>query len=160
KASALRGMSRDLALGLDSFVLLDDNPTERAWVRSQLPEVAVPEIGDDPSHFLPILSRHHYFDALSLTEEDRQRAPDYAANAQRSILRESVESIEDFLCTLGMSATLGPFDHANLPRITQLVNKTNQFNLTTRRYTEQQLRAFMEDPAFWTRWFRLRDRFG
>jgi FkbH-like protein len=160
KASNLREIAHRLALGLESFVFLDDNPTERALVRSKLPEVAVPEVGDDPSHYLPILSRYHYFDALALTDEDRQRATDYAANAQRAILRESADSLDGFLCSLGMSATIGAFDDANLPRIAQLVNKTNQFNLTTRRYTEEQLRAFMQNPAYWTRWFRLRDRFA
>jgi len=160
KASNLREIARSLALGLDSFVFLDDNPTERAWIRRALPEVAVPEIGDDPAHFLPILERYHFFDALSLTEEDRQRATDYAANAQRVSLLESAESLESFLSSLGMSAASGHFDDANLPRIAQLVNKTNQFNLTTRRYTEEQLRAFADKPECWTRWFRLRDRFA
>jgi FkbH-like protein len=160
KATNLREISRTLGLGLDSFVFLDDNPTERAWVRSQLPEVAVPEIGGDPSHFLRLLERYHFFDVLALTEEDRQRAADYAANAQRATLLETSENLEDFLSSLDMSATVGQFDDPNLPRITQLVNKTNQFNLTTRRYTEEQLRALAQHPEYCTRWIRLRDRFG
>jgi FkbH-like protein len=160
KASNLREIASALGLGLDSFVFLDDNPTERAWVRIAAPEVAVPEVGDDPSHFLRILERYHYFDALSLTEEDRQRAADYAANVQRQSLLQSADSLEGFLGTLAMSAAHGPFDAANLPRIAQLVNKTNQFNLTTRRYTEEQLRAFTQKSEYWTHWFRLRDRFG
>jgi FkbH-like protein len=160
KATNLREIAQTLDLGLDSFVFLDDNPTERAWVRSQLPEVAVPEIGDDASQFLARLDRHRYFDAVWLTDEDRSRAEDYAANARRAELRGQVTDMEEFLRGLDMWATVGGFDAANLPRIAQLVNKTNQFNLTTRRYTEDQLRELAASDDAVGRWFRLRDRFS
>ena len=160
KATNLRETAEALGLGLDSFVFLDDNPTERAWVRNQLPEVAVPEIGNDPSRYLEILQRHHYFDSLTLSEEDRLRAADYAANARRAELEQSATTMEEFLASLDMSAQVERFDELNLPRITQLVNKSNQFNLTTQRHTREQLAAFAESGAHVARAFRLKDRFA
>lgn len=160
KATNLRDIAAALELGTDSFVFLDDNPTERAWVRSQLPEVMVPEIGSDAAHYLPRLQRHHAFDALSLSEEDRLRAADYAANARRSELMKSAGNIEEFIANLQMSATVAGIDEMNLPRAAQLVNKSNQFNLTTRRYTEEQLRAAASEPGTVVRTFKLRDRFA
>jgi FkbH-like protein len=160
KASNLREIAATLGLGLDSFVFVDDNPTERAWVRREIPEMAVPELGDDASDYVRRIQRGLFFEALELSEEDRLRASDYAANARRSELASAAGSMDEFLASLEMTATIGAFDAPNLPRITQLVNKSNQFNLTTRRYTQEQLRAFAESPAHLTRWFRLRDRFG
>ncbi len=160
KATNLREIAAALELGLDSFVFLDDNPTERAWVRSQLPEVLVPEVGADASRYLSILQRHHAFDALTLSEEDRLRAADYAANAQRAELQAQAGDIEEFLATLQMVATVSPVDALTLGRAAQLINKSNQFNLTTRRYTEVQLRALAESPACVVKTFRLRDRFA
>lgn len=160
KAANLREIARSLDLGTDSLVFLDDNPTERAWIRSRMPEVAVPEIGSDPSNYLAILQRYHLFDALALSEEDRLRAADYAANARRADLREGSESLEQFLANLQMVARVAPFENVNLPRIAQLVNKSNQFNLTTRRRTEEQLRALGRDADHVTLSFRLRDRFA
>ncbi len=160
KATNIRDIAAALELGTDSFVFLDDNPTERAWVRSQLPEVMVPEIGSDAARYLTVLHRHHAFDALALSEEDRLRAADYAANARRSELMKSAGDLEEFIANLQMSATVTPIDELNLPRAAQLVNKSNQFNLTTRRYTEEQLRAESERPDAVVRTFRLRDRFA
>jgi FkbH-like protein len=160
KATNLREIAAALDLGLDSFVFVDDNPTERAWVRRALPEVAVPEIGDDVAHYVRILDRGRWFEALTLSEEDRLRSADYAANAHRAALASGAGSMDEFLASLEMTATIGRFDPPNLPRITQLVNKSNQFNLTTRRYTQEQLQAFAESTRHVTRWFRLRDRFG
>ena len=160
KATNIRDIAAALELGTDSFVFLDDNPTERAWVRSQLPEVMVPEIGNDAARYLGLLQRHHAFDALALSEEDRLRAADYAANARRSELLKSAGNLEEFIANLQMSATVAPVDELNLPRAAQLVNKSNQFNLTTRRYTEEQLRAESARPDRVVRTFKLRDRFA
>ncbi len=160
KATNIRDIAAALELGTDSFVFLDDNPTERAWVRSQLPEVMVPEIGNDAARYLGLLHRHHAFDALALSEEDRLRAADYAANARRSELMKSAGNLEEFIANLQMSATVATVDEFNLPRAAQLVNKSNQFNLTTRRYTEEQLRAESTRPDRVVRTFKLRDRFA
>jgi FkbH-like protein len=160
KARNLRQIAQTLSLGLDSFVFVDDNPVERAWIRSQLPDVAVPELPDDPARFVPALAAHRYFESITLNEEDRARTASYQANVGREQLRGASTDIDQFLSELSMVATHGPFDAAKLPRIAQLVNKTNQFNLTTRRYSEAQLKAQADDPRWWTRWFRLKDRFG
>ena len=160
KAANLREIAAALELGLDAFVFLDDNPTERAWVRQQLPEVTVPEVGSDVSRYLTVLQRHHAFDALTLSDEDRLRAADYAANARRSELMRSAGSLEEFIVNLQMSAEVTGLDEMNLPRVAQLVNKSNQFNLTTRRYTEEQLRALAARPDVELRAIRLRDRFA
>lgn len=159
KASNLRAIADRLSLGLDAFVFLDDNPVERAWVRDQLPEVLVPELPEDPSGFIAELERGRPFETLALSHEDRARRGSYRADVAREALRSTAGSLEDFLEGLQMVATSGPFDELNLPRVTQLVNKTNQFNLATRRYSAAQLRAQAEDPHWWTCGFRLADRF-
>ena len=158
KATNLKDISRQLSLGLDSFVFVDDNPLEREWVRSQLPEVAVIEVGSSPFHFLRQLHRGRYFEALRLSREDLIRADGYRVEAQREILRASSSSIEEFLQKLGLEAKVESVTERNLARVTQLVNKTNQFNVTTRRYTEAQICAISRDPQGWAGAFHLTDR--
>jgi FkbH-like protein len=160
KVANLQAMARELSLGLDSFVFLDDNPLEREWVRSQLPEVAIVELGSSPFHYLHQLDRGRYFEALSLSGEDLARAGQYRVEAQRESLRASSASLGDFLQKLQLEASVEAIAAKNLARVTQLVNRTNQFNLTTRRYTEAQVRAIAEDPQGWARAFRMSDRMG
>jgi len=160
KATNLRVMAKELSLGLDSFVFLDDNPLEREWVRAQIPEIAVVELGASPLHFLRELHRGRYFEALSLSAEDVARADQYRAEAQRESLRASSASLEDFLKGLRLEASVTQVAANNLGRVTQLVNKTNQFNVTSRRYTEAQIRALAEDPEGWTGAFHMSDRMG
>jgi FkbH-like protein len=160
KDENLRRIAETLNLGLDSLVFVDDNPVERAWLRQQLPQVEVPEMPSDPALYVRALDQGLYFEALSLTDDDRQRAETYRANAQRRALEEASTSLEQFLADLRMRVELSPFDEANLPRITQLINKTNQFNLTTRRRSESQLRALMASSGCYTQAVRLSDRFG
>jgi FkbH-like protein len=160
KASNLRAMARDLSLGLDSFVFLDDNPLEREWVRSQLPEVAVVELGSSPFQYLRQLDRGRYFEALSQSGEDLARADQYRVEAQRNSLRVASASLDEFLRKLDLTASVEPITARNLARVTQLVNKTNQFNVTTRRYTDAQVRALAEDPQGWAAAFQMSDRMG
>ncbi len=160
KATNLEAIARDLSLGLDSFVFLDDNPLEREWVRTRLPEVAVVELGSSPFHYLRQLDAGHYFEALSLSPEDLARADQYRVEAQRETLRTSSDSLEDFLQKLQLKASVEPVTAGNLARVTQLVNKTNQFNVTTRRYTEAQVRSLAEDPNGWAGTFQMSDRMG
>jgi FkbH-like protein len=160
KVTNMRTIARDLSLGLDSFVFLDDNPFEREWVRSQLPEVAVVELGSSPFHYLHQLDRGRYFEALSLSGEDLARADQYRVEAQRESLRGSSASLDDFLQKLQLEAAVEEITEKNLARVTQLVNKTNQFNLTTHRYTEFQVRAIADNPQGWARAFRMSDRMG
>lgn len=160
KATNLEAIASDLSLGLDAFVFLDDNPLERALVRARLPQVVVPECGKTPWGMLAVLRRGLYFESLSLTQEDRERNASYRTRSERKSLEMSSASLDDFLLRLEMTAEHGPIDEQTLPRVTQLINKTNQFNLTTRRYTEAQVRSIAQSADWWGRWFRLADRFG
>lgn len=160
KAENLRAIAEQLNIGLDSLVFIDDNPAERARVRESLPMVAVPELPADAAHYVRCIADAGYFEAVSFTEEDRHRAGQYAANAEREALREGSQSMEDFLRGLDMAVIPGPIEPVDLARATQLINKTNQFNTTTRRYTTEEVSGFAAAPANMTFQFRLLDRFG
>ena len=160
KASNLKHIAQTLNIGTDALVFLDDNPAERERVRQELPEVAVPEVGSDPADFLPILMAAGYFEAVSFGDEDRKRAGMYTANAVRAQEMQKIGNMDDYLRSLEMTCTLRPFDAMGRARISQLINKSNQFNLTTRRYTETEVLGFEKNPAFYTLQIRLTDRFG
>lgn len=160
KARNIAAMAKDLSLGLDSFVFLDDSPAERALVRLQLPQVRVPEFGPSPQDMLRVLRRGMFFECVQLTQEDAQRHSSYQASVQRQGIEKAAGSIEEFLSQLDLRAEHGPVDARTLARVTQLVNKTNQFNLTSKRYSQEQIRAMMTSPDWWCRWFRLADKFG
>jgi FkbH-like protein len=160
KAANLRHIARTLNLGLDALVFVDDNPAERGLIRQELPEVAVPEMPSDPAGFIRCLARAGYFEAVSCTPEDLARAAQYRANASREALRETATDMHSYLAGLEMRAHWSPFSEANLTRIVQLINKTNQFNLTTPRVNETEVRAWMADPCMKTWQVRLTDRFG
>lgn len=160
KASNLRAIAETLNIGIDSLVLLDDNPIERAQVRAAVPEVAVPELPPDPAFYPRVLLAAGYFEAIGFTEEDRLRAHQYQNTARANLLGEAVD-LSSHLNSLQMKACFSPFDRIGRARITQLINKSNQFNLTTRRYTESEVESF-EQPggAALTSQIRLTDRFG
>jgi len=160
KPGNIRGIAEELNIGLDSLVFVDDNPAERALVAEQLPEVAVPDVGSDVSLFAEILEHGQYFEVDKLVQEDLNRAASYSSNAQRKISESSFANYSEFLASLDMTAEIGPFVPVYLERITQLINKTNQFNLTTRRYTSAEVEAVAHDPSFVTLYGRLIDKFG
>ncbi|HET9847204.1 MAG TPA: HAD-IIIC family phosphatase [Candidatus Dormibacteraeota bacterium] len=160
KATNLRRIAEQLNLGLDALTVADDNPAERALVRAMLPEVDVIPLPEDPSGYVRALSDYLRFETAALTTEDRTRTQQYRMRSAASALAASAEGIEDFYRSLEMEARIAPFDEFHLPRIAQLINKTNQFNLTTRRYTPEELRALMRDPTVIHRYLKLRDRFG
>ena len=160
KATNLREVAERLNIGLDSLVFVDDNPAERALIRRELPMVAVPELPEDPSEYVTCVARAGYFEALDITAEDRERAAQYRANAERETLRRSVTDMDSFLDALRMELTWSSFDQASLKRVVQLINKTNQFNLTTRRYTEADVLSMMRDEDVLTLQLRLVDVYG
>jgi len=160
KAGNIRAIAEELNIGLDSMVFVDDNPAERAFVADQLPEVAVPDVGSDASMFAEILEREGYFEVDRLVRDDLRRAAFYTSNAQRRISQSSFANLGDFLASLEMAAEIGPFTALYLERITQLINKTNQFNLTTRRYTNAEVEAVMQDSNCIALYGRLSDKFG
>jgi FkbH-like protein len=160
KATNLERIAEHLDLGLDSMVLLDDNPVERAQVREALPEVAVPELGDDPSLYARLLFAAGYFESVGFTADDLARAEQYKGNADRSRLRQATRNLDEFLRSLDMQIDFAPFSAMTRKRVTQLINKTNQFNVTTPRYTENQVMAFEESREHRTLQVSVRDRFG
>jgi FkbH-like protein len=160
KPSALRRIADDLSLGLDAMVFFDDNPVERALVRQTLPQVAVPEAPEDPSLYARCLSDAGYFETVAFTADDAARADQYARNAERRRLAAAATDLDGFLGELGMRLAVRRVDGADLPRVAQLINKTNQFNLTTRRRTEAEVAALADDPGVLAVSVRLTDRFG
>lgn len=160
KASNLRTIAQTLNIGLDSLVFLDDNPFERNQVRQALPMVSVPEPGEDPGLYASCLADGGFFEAISVTGEDIARASLYAANAERTRMREEAGDISSYLAGLDMRLAWHRFRAVDHERTVQLINKTNQFNLTTRRYTSADVTAVMEDERAFGLTFRLTDSFG
>jgi FkbH-like protein len=160
KVENLKEIAERLNIGLDSLVFIDDNPVERARVREGLPMVAVPELPDDPALYVRCIADAGYFEAVSFTADDLRRGEQYATNAARDALRGASQSVEEFLRGLEMSVTYGPIGPVDLARATQLINKTNQFNTTTRRYTADEVARLVASPGNVTLQFRLADRFG
>ena len=160
KATNLKRIAETLNIGTDALLFLDDNPAERARVRQMLPEVAVPEVDDDPAHYPLAVAHSGWFETIALTADDAQRADQYRANAVRASAAQTLGSLDEYLNSLEMTASLRPFDEAGRARITQLINKSNQFNLTTRRYTEAEIAAVEADPNAFTLQIRLADKFG
>ena len=135
KHENLQEIARDLNLGIDALVFVDDNPAERALVQAQLPQVAVPEVGNDPAHYAEIMQAGRYFEPASLVAEDFERSALYATRTKRDAQAAQFADYGEYLQSLEMHAEIAPFQAVYLDRIAQLTNKTNQFNLTTRRYT-------------------------
>ncbi|MEO6092978.1 MAG: HAD-IIIC family phosphatase [Novosphingobium sp.] len=160
KASNLRAIAETLNIGVDALVFLDDNPAEREQVRRELPSVGVPELPDDPALYPRMLAAAGYFDTVAFSDEDRARADLYQSNAERAELMASASDMDSYLASLAMACTIGPVDAPSRARTAQLINKSNQYNLTTRRYTETEVAAAEADPARHLAQVRLSDRFG
>jgi FkbH-like protein len=160
KATNIQAIADELALGLEAFVFADDNPFERQLVRQKLPQVAVPEMPADPALYARTLSAAGYFEAGVFSQEDLRRADYYAGNARRAALQKQVGDIREYLASLNMEIVFQPFDETGRARITQLINKSNQFNLTTRRYTEAEVARVEIDPTCFAMQVRLSDTLG
>ncbi len=160
KASNVQQLTAELNLGLQSVVFIDDNPVERDQVATALPEVLVPDWPKDPMHYVSALHNLKVFDQPSITDEDRKRTGSYVSERQRKQVQQSASSIEEWLRNLDIKVEIKAFASANLKRINQLLNKTNQMNLSTRRLTEQEMLAWVEDPSnhLWS--VHVSDRFG
>jgi FkbH-like protein len=160
KAENLKAIASRLNIGVDSLVFVDDSPVERERIRQSLPMVAVPELPQDVAQYVRCLADAGYFEAVAFTSEDRDRARQYAENAEREALFESAQSLDEFLCALKMSVVFGPFTSIEQTRVVQLINKTNQFNTTARRYTPEEITSLMSRSDVVTLQFRLLDRIG
>jgi FkbH-like protein len=159
KSEAIQNIAQDLNLGLDSFVFFDDNPSERLEVRMNAPEVEVIEPGLDPAGYVSALEESLFFETANVTDEDRNRTQDYQARLKRTVVERSVGSTDEYLEGLTMTAALRPIDDQNMPRVIQLIGKTNQFNATTRRHSEADVREMLSNDAIGLT-LRLQDRYG
>lgn len=161
KATNIKEMAEELNLGLDSFVFVDDNPTERELISQLLPMVEVPEFPAQP-YELPVFFQklvEDYFKVYSITDEDKKKTQQYKANAYRFQEQKNFADFTDFLRSLDIRMTIEEANDFNIQRIAQMTQKTNQFNLTTKRYTDADIRGFMEKG--WKIWsLSVSDRFG
>lgn len=148
-----------LGIGVDSMVFMDDNPVERAIVRAQIPQVAVPEL-DVPEKYIKILDRAGYFEVTSLTDEDKKRTKLYQEIRERNLEEKRFIDYNEFLVSLDMEAYIQKIDKEGIKRIAQLINKSNQFNLTAKRFTENDLERIIGDENYIGLYGRLKDRFG
>ena len=160
KHENLVAIAQELNIGLDSLVFVDDNPAERHIVASQLPAVAVPNVGSDVEEFIRIIEQHRYFEALSLVADDLARAGQYGDNVKRQEAVSRFKDYGEYLQSLEMRAEICAWKEVYLDRITQLCNKTNQFNLTTRRFTPAEIQTIHTDPSCITLYGKLSDTFG
>jgi FkbH-like protein len=160
KSQSLREIAAELNIGIDSLAFLDDNPFEREQVRGQLPDVTVIDLPDDPLQYAATLRDQPVFERLTLSSEDLQRTAMYVKERERAQAEQSFQSKEDFFRFLEQEAEIAAVTPATLARVAQLTQKTNQFNVTTRRYAEQQISDLAAEPGSQVLSIRVRDRFG
>lgn len=160
KASNIKNIQSILNIGFDSMVFLDDSSFERNLIRTLIPEVAVPDLPEDPALYLKYLRELNLFETVSVSGEDAKRTKQYQEEAQRRKIQKTFLSYQDYLENLEMLATVREFDELHAPRIAQLTQRSNQFNLRTTRYTEAEIIDLIYDDDFITRYYELEDRFG
>lgn len=160
KPRNLDAIAKELNIGLEALALVDDNPVERAHVRSTLPMVRVVELGEDPADYPAAMDRCGWFEIGTLSAEDLEKTQQYVANSRREELAAAIEDYDTYLESLSQRADIREFEPAQIDRITQLVNKTNQFNLTTQRTTRTEIERLMGRDDALTATVRLTDRFG
>lgn len=159
KSHNLYATAEELKLLPESFVFVDDNPAEREIVRQEVPGAAVPEI-TKVEEYIRVLDRSGFFEVTNFSEDDLKRNEMYLANEQRNRMQKNFSDYGDYLRSLEMKAQIGAFDPAYFSRIAQLTNKSNQFNLTTHRYSQSEIEQIAADPQYLTLCGRLEDKFG
>lgn len=160
KASNIAYIQKVLNIGFDSMVFLDDNAFERNVVRSAYPDVTVPELPDDPTLYLPFLKSLNLFETASYSEEDTRRTEQYRQESNRTELQLMYDDYNEYLSSLEMVGTCNYFDEYSVPRIAQLTQRSNQFNLRTIRYSEDEISSVMNDSEKTGLYFCLRDKIG
>lgn len=160
KASNIKLIQSTLNIGMDSIVFLDDNPFERNLVKSIIPDITVPDLPEDPSRYLSYIKSLNLFETASYSEADKIRTKQYQEEADRAILQKQFVSYDEYLESLEMVAEVKPFDKFHFSRIAQLTQRSNQFNLRTIRYTEQEIERIAQDENYLTMYFTLKDKFG
>jgi len=160
KADNIRYIQDVLNIGFDSMVFLDDNPAEREIVRQSLPGVTVPELPEDPAYYIPYIESLNLFETVSYSENDKDRTSQYQQEAKRKKLISSVTNMDDYLKSLEMKGNISAFNSDDVSRIAQLTQRSNQFNLRTKRYTEKDITEFMNSDHHLTYTIKLKDKFG
>jgi len=160
KADNIRYIQSVLNIGFDSMVFIDDNPFERNLVRSELPEVTVPELPEDPALYLQYLADFNLFETASYAISDTDRTKQYQTEAKRKSLQRSYSSIDEYLKNLEMTATVEAFSKFNVARISQLTQRSNQYNLRTQRYSEEDIESMMASKDHLTLSISLKDKYG
>lgn len=160
KVGNIKEIAESLNIGLDSIVFVDDNPVEREYVKINLPMVSVPRMPSDPSDYIDAVSSGSYFETVLFSDEDSIRSTYYRSNIERAGFQSQFSDLSDYLRSLNMEMVVDYFDEFHLPRIAQLINKSNQFHLTTTRYTESEISSIQHDTTKKGLYFKLKDRFG
>ena len=160
KAENLKQIADEINIGLNSIVFFDDDKINQERIRKEFPEVLTPELSNDPSQFVPILEDLNDFNVFQRTTEDKKRGEMYFQQKERIDLEKSISNIDDFLKELDIKVKLKKSNEFLIPRISQLTLKTNQFNLTTRRYQEEQIRELSNDSTFSVGCAQVLDKFG
>ena len=160
KSQNLAEIAAALNIGIDSIVFVDDNPAEREIIRQSFPTVSAPDIGDEPEKYIRILDRNGFFECIGISAEDLNKQKLYQQNAKRAELLEHFTNYDEYLRSLQMTARIESFIPLYMQRIAQLTNKSNQFNLTTKRYTQAEIEEAANDPDCVTLYGKLADKFG
>ena len=160
KADNIRHIQSILNIGMDSMVFIDDNPFERELVKKEIPEITVPSLPEDPAEYLLFLKSLNLFETATFTEGDEQRTLQYQEEAKRSSMQKSFANEDEFLANLEMVSEVKKFDNFTIPRVSQLSQRSNQFNLRTVRYTEEDMARIAQADDYYTYSFTLKDKFG
>ena len=160
KVDNIKYIQSVLNIGFDSMVFIDDDLFERNIIRKLIPEITVPELPEDPADYVPYLRSLNLFETVSYSDEDSDRTKKYQYEAKRIKFKTNFSSIDDYLKNLNMIAEFAEFDNYHIPRIAQLTQRSNQFNLRTKRYTDQDIKKIRESNQYITRYFKLEDKFG
>ena len=160
KASNIKHIQETINIGMDSLVFIDDNPFERNLVKELIPDITVPDLPEDPAMYLSYLKSLNLFETASYSENDKDRTKQYQAEVGRATMQSSFEDFNDYLKSLQMVATAHEFNEFEIPRISQLTQRSNQFNLRTIRYTEAEIEEILRNDKYLTLSFSLKDKFG
>ena len=160
KVSNIKYIQSILNIGFDSMVFLDDNPYERGIVKNEIPEILVPELPKDPSEYLVFLNNLNLFETSTFSEEDIERTKQYQEEAKRVFLKNTHNSEAEYLSSLEMISEIKDFDKYSIPRVAQLTQRSNQFNLRTIRYLENEIMNISTSDEYFTLSFDLNDKFG
>jgi len=160
KVTNLKEIAGELNIGLDSIVFLDDDPVNRELIKTMIPEVLTPDLPNDSSTYAETVMDMNDFNLLKITDEDLKRGAMYYQNQQRQILADTAKNLDDFLNQLNIKLTIKTANDYTIPRISQLTLKTNQFNLTTKRYQEEEIKKFVLDPNYLVGCAQVEDKFG